>query len=210
MDQKIISSLRESYNKNALERNNFNIEKWKAEEREHFLTLLQKESKQHLLEIGAGHGRDGKFFQDQGLDVVCTDLSPEMVALCRAKGLTAHVMDFQSLNFPVNTFDAVYALNCLLHVPKSDLNEVLQTIHALLKSTGLFYLGIYGGNDFEGIWLEDTYSPKRFYSFHTDEQIKKVVAEYFELLYFKTLDTAIKSAHTRRHHHFQSMILKRA
>ncbi len=62
-----------------------------------------------------------------------------MVELCRAKGLTAHVMDFMSLDFPAESFDAVYALNCLLHVPKKDLGGVLATVQRLLNA-GWFIL----------------------------------------------------------------------
>jgi SAM-dependent methyltransferase len=202
MYHQIVADLRESYNRNAPEREKYGVESWKIEERQRFLALLQQEGKQRLLEIGAGPGRDGKFFQENNLDVICTDLSPAMVELCRAKGLTAYAMDFLSLDFPAGSFDAVYALNCLLHVPKNDLKTVLTTLRNLLKPGGLFFLGVYGGKDFEGVWPEDTYSPKRFFSFHTDDQIKQVVAGLFEILTFKTIPLDGETEH-----HFQSMIL---
>ncbi|TMD70000.1 MAG: class I SAM-dependent methyltransferase [Chloroflexi bacterium] len=44
-----------------------------------------------MLEIGAGTGNDSLFFRDNGLHVVCTDLSPAMVDLCTEKGLEAYV-----------------------------------------------------------------------------------------------------------------------
>ncbi len=203
MYQQVIDSLRESYNRNATERDRYGIEVWKVEERQHFLDLVQAENKHRLLEIGAGPGRDSKFFQDNGLDVTCTDLSPEMVELCRAKGLNAFVMDFLSLDFPTESFDAVYGLNCLLHVPKKDLSSVIEKIRQLLKPNGLFYLGVYGKDDFEGVWPLDEYIPKRFFSFHTDEGIQEAVAPYFEIIYFKTIP---RENDVR---HFQSMILRR-
>jgi SAM-dependent methyltransferase len=204
MYDEVITNLRESYNQKAVERDQYPVSDWKVEERAHFLSLLQAEGKQHLLEIGAGPGRDSKFFQDNGLEVVCTDLSPEMVAICQSKGLTAYVMDFLSLDFPDGSFDAVYALNCLLHVPKSDLKKVLGNIQRILKPSGLFYLGVYGGHDYEGVWPEDNYTPKRFFSFHTDDAIKAVVSEFFDLRYFKPVPV---DGETVRH--FQSMILQR-
>ena len=203
MYSKIITDLRESYNRNAAEREQYGMESWKVEERQHFINLLQAEGKESLLEIGAGPGRDSKFIQDNGFNVTCTDLSPAMVELCRAKGLTAHVMDFLSLGFPESSFDAIYALNCLLHVPKKDLGGVLETIQKLLKPSGLFYMGVYGKDDFEGVWPLDEYAPKRFFSFHTDEGIQKAVSQYFEIVYFK----AVPLEDNERH--FQSMILRR-
>ena len=81
----------------------------------------------------------------------------------------------------------------------------METIRNLLKAGGVFYLGVYGGNDFEGIWSQDTYSPKRFFSFHTDDQLKKIVTEFFEILDFKTIQLDDETEH-----HFQSVTLKRS
>jgi SAM-dependent methyltransferase len=202
--ERVIKGLRRSYNRKAKERDGYEISTWKIEERDNFLSLLQKENKQRLLEIGAGTGQHGKFFQDHGLQVICTDLSEEMVEFCRAKGLTAHAMDFMSLDFPDCSFDAVFALNCLLHVPNKDLHPVLGTIRALLKPSGLFYLGLYGGREYEGTWPEDKYRPKRFFSFHTDEQIREIVSGCFRLLVFRRIPLDGESDL-----HFQSMILRR-
>ena len=112
-----------------------------------------------LLEIGAGPGHDSAFFAGHGLQVVATDLSPAMVGFCRSKGLDAHVMDFLHLDFPAGSFDAVYALNCLLHVPNADLPEVLAAIRAVLRPGGWLFLGVYGGNGGEGPSRNDLHEP---------------------------------------------------
>ena len=206
MYHQIITELRESYDRMAGERDKSELAPWKIEERQHFLGWLQQEGKQTLLEIGAGTGRDSLFFQEHGLDVTCTDLSPANVELCRAKGLTAYVMDFLNLAFPDGSFDAVYALNCLLHVPKGDLPAVLQQIRQVLKPGGLFYMGLYGGQDWEGPAPDDHYEPKRFFSYHSDEGIQKLAAQFFELLYFRPVP--VERGHSD--FHFQSMILRRS
>ncbi len=119
--QQVINTLRAAYShESAEQRDNIEKEDWKVVERQQFLSLLQKEGKTTLLEIGAGTGKDSLFFQESGLRVVCTDLSPAMIALCHTKGLEAYVMDFLNLDFVPASFDAVYALNCLLHVPGAD------------------------------------------------------------------------------------------
>jgi SAM-dependent methyltransferase len=196
------NKLIESYNNHAQERDTYTMEAWKVEERANFLTLLQSKSKQSFLEIGAGTGRASKFFQDMGMNVTCIDLSPEMIKLCQQKGLSAQVMDMTNLDFPPDSFDAVYALNSLLHIPKADSRIVLENVKKVLKSSGLFYLGVYGSDEeFEGIWDQDAYHPKRFFSFHTDENIRQITAEIFELLYFKRIP--INGSRP----HFQSLIL---
>src|SRR6266545_2040517 len=97
----VIESLRAAYDQavdareEAAERaEHTRAEAWKAAERQRFLDHLRGEDRLRLLEVGAGTGIHGRFFQSQGLAVVCTDLSPQMVALCTRKGLEAHVMDF--------------------------------------------------------------------------------------------------------------------
>src|ERR1051325_3854179 len=153
----------DSYNHHAQERDGYPIKKWKAEERANFLALIQKENRQSLLEVGAGPGRDSKFFQDNALSVTCVDLSRQMVELCLQQGLAAHVMDITELKFATDTFDAVYTLNSLLHVPEAEFSTALENVKRVLKPQGLFYMGVYGGEDFEGIWEKDYYRTKRLF-----------------------------------------------
>ena len=187
MKDNLREGLREAYGRRAKERDGRAVQPWKDAERRRFLELLREEGKGTLLELGAGPGKDGGFFRDHGLDVVCTDLSPEMVALCEGKNLTAYVMDLSDLTFPSATFDAVYALNCLLHLPGRELPQTLRGIRGVLKPGGLFYLGVYGGREHEGVWEDDPYEPKRFFSFHTDERLREIVAGVFEILSFNRL-----------------------
>ena len=204
MNKEVRDNLRESYDAFALQREAESIQDWKIEERAKFLARLKRERKSRLLEIGPGPGKDSQFFKDQGLETVCIDLSPEMVRLCREKGLTAYVMDMADLQFPKNSFDAVYALNSLLHLPKAEMPFVLKSINEVLKPEGLFFLGIYGGFDFEGTREKDNYIPKRFFSFYADEAMERLVSTIFEIVYFKT----ITLAETERLH-FQSFILRK-
>ncbi|HTK10333.1 MAG TPA: class I SAM-dependent methyltransferase [Ktedonobacteraceae bacterium] len=204
MYNEVIATLRAAYNeRSANDRDQSPGTDWKVAERQHFLSQLQQEGKKTLLEVGAGTGRDSQFFQENGLQVTCTDLSPAMVNLCRQKGLDAHEMDFLSLDFPAASFDALYALNCLLHVPTQTLPDVLSKLQTFLKPGGLFYLGVYGGEDWEGIAPKDWHEPKRFFSYHSDEYMKNSLQQFFELTYFKHV--MLESVDW----HFQSFILRR-
>ncbi|GAA3412680.1 class I SAM-dependent methyltransferase [Paenibacillus hodogayensis] len=191
-----------AYNHHAEERNHMHIADWKVRERGQFLDMLKKRKAATLLEIGSGPGRDATFFQQAGLDVTCTDQSPEMVRLCREKGLKAEVRPFQSLGFPNGTFDAVFGLNCLLHVPKAELRGVLEEIRRVLKPGGLFYMGVYGGPDTEGVWEQDTYEPKRFFAMYTDERLLKAVGGVFTIVYFNTVPLEAGNPY------FQSLVLE--
>jgi len=187
MYESVIGKLRDAYDSSAPDRQQRSVASWKLDERRAFFDLLQIEGKESLLEIGAGPGKDSLFFQDKGMKVVSTDLSPQMVQLCRDKGLEAYEMDFLNLDFPDFYFDAVYALNCLLHVPKVELPVVLRAIYRVLKPSGLFFLGVYGGFESQGIWEEDRHTPKRFFAFYTDDQLLEIVTRTFLLHDFKRI-----------------------
>ena len=203
MYEDVIGDLRQAYDRSAAKRDAAGLPAWKIAERADFLALLQSEGKQTLLEIGAGPGHFAAYFRDQGLDVTCTDLSPEMVRLCRDKGLTAHVMDFLHLDYPPASFDAVFALNCLLHVPSADLPRVLAAIHQVLRPDGLFFYGVYGGWAFEGIWPEDEHEPKRYFVFYPDDELRRRVAGLFDIVSFRSI--ALEDSGRG---HFQSLILR--
>ena len=114
-------------------------------------------------------------------------------------------MDVSDLDFPPEAFDAVYALNCLLHLPGRELPAACE-IRTVLKPGGLFYLGVYGGKDHEGVWADDPYEPKRFFSFHTDERLEEIVTESFEICSIRRRAVAAEQAEGL---HFQSLILRK-
>lgn len=132
--ESVVEQLRAAYDSSAEWRDRQEKAEWKLAERAAFLQLLKAENRERLLEIGAGSGQDSLFFSEAGLDVLATDLSPMMVERCRAKGLNARVADVLNLGVPLASFEAVYAMNCLLHVPDSDLTGALTAVREVLRS----------------------------------------------------------------------------
>ncbi|RUS45723.1 class I SAM-dependent methyltransferase [Cohnella sp. AR92] len=202
MSEKI--GLKQSYNNFAEQRERSELAPWKREERDSFLSIVLAEKRETLLEIGAGPGRDSLIFKQKGLNVTATDLSEEMVRLCKEKGLDARVMDFCELAFPNESFDTVYAMNCLLHVPKANLDAVLQEIRRVLKPGGLFFCGLYGGEETEGIWEKDNYEPKRFFAMHEDDRVVEAYGRSFEVEDFHTVDMGPGRPH------FQALLLRKS
>ncbi|MFD0559442.1 methyltransferase family protein [Stackebrandtia endophytica] len=198
----VLNPLRTAYDTDASSRDAGDKQPWKLAERQAFGDRLTTGAR--LLEIGAGTGHDSTYFQQRGTAVVATDLSADMVARCRAKGLDAHVMDFLNLNFPAGSFDAVYALNCLLHVPNRDFPTVLSRIAGVLRPGGLFFLGVYGGTEnSEGPLTDDVLVPARFFSWRTDDRLQALATDAgFTIVDFHTVDVGSG-------HRFQSLTLRR-
>jgi SAM-dependent methyltransferase len=188
MDKDLRQTLQQAYTAKVDERDTSQLQPWKLAEREAFLQALVTAGARTLLELGAGTGQNAAFFAAQGLDVLATDLTEANVAACRRKGLRAEVADVCDIRLPAASFDAAYALNCLLHLPKAEFPLALDNIKRVLKPGGLFYLGLYGGMDSEGVYADDTYQPKRFFSFWTNEGLKEAVGRVFFILRFKQVD----------------------
>ncbi|GAA1401571.1 class I SAM-dependent methyltransferase [Catellatospora coxensis] len=183
----VLADLRQAYDGGAAERDSHDKEPWKVAERAAFTARLHAEQRRSLLELGAGTGQDSRHFMDAGFDVVAVDLSPEMVARCRAKGVDARVADFLDLGLPDASVDAVYALNCLLHVPDTDLPAVLGNIRRVLVPGGLFFLGVWGGRHHEGVLATDRHEPQRFFAWRTDDALLAFVQACFEVEDFHTV-----------------------
>jgi len=178
-------------------------QKWKREERKLFFNYLCKEKKQSLLEIGAGTGQDSEYFIKKGLKVIAIDISPQHVQHCKKRGCKARVLDMYDLHTLKKKYDAVYALSSLVHVPKSDFERILRKIKGVLKPGGLFYLGMYGGVNVEGIYRQDHCRPKRFFSFYYTSDLLAIMQKHFFLEYFKRI-VPFKDGGT-----YQSMILRK-
>ena len=180
------ASLITTYDNHAAERDARGEDDWRWQLAEAFLARLPENAR--LLELGAGVGYTARWFADRGVNVVATDLSPAQVELCRQKGLEAYARDMYDLGFPAESFDAAWAMNCLLHVPNRDLHEVLVGIRRILRPGGYFQIGLWGGVDEEGIYQDDFYQPDRFFSFRSDEELVARVGEAFEVASFEVLD----------------------
>ncbi len=184
--ESVLARLRRAYDAKVDVRERHPVEAWKHDERRAFLARIEATGAARLLEIGAGTGHHGRFFADAGLDVVCTDASPAMVEACRAKGLASEQADFLALERGWS-FDAVFAMNCLLHVPRVDLPAALRSVAAVLVSDGWFFWGQYGGVDREATFADDTYEPKRFFSYVSDEAMLTTASECFDVIDFHTV-----------------------
>ncbi len=181
-------ALVKTYEKYAHQRASHSPDEFKIRERSEFIKFLKAEARETLLEIGCGHGQDAQFFQSQGLRILAVDNTPTMVKLTIEKGISARVLDCYDLDKINERFDAVYTMNCLLHIPKQDFDQVLGLISGRLNEDGLMYLGIWGDQDFEGIWEQDRYEPKRFFSFWKTEALLEVLQRSFRLEYYRRLE----------------------
>lgn len=199
-------SIATTYSNVAQQREEMGEAEWRWPIAERVLAMLRDEDKARLLEIGAGVGFTSRWFADRGLDVVATDLSPAQVELIRAKGLEARVADFYDLGLEPETFDAAWAMNCIHHIPSADLVHVMTNVRDVLRPGGLWYLGVWGGRDEEGMYDDDFYQPARFLALRTDESMLAAAERVFEVEWFETF---LPDRDDDADLHMQSMLLRK-
>jgi ubiquinone/menaquinone biosynthesis C-methylase UbiE len=150
-------------------------------------------AKGKVLDIGSGPGRDGLILQKAGFDVICLDASEEMIKLSKERGLESIVGDFNNLPFENKSFDGVWAYTSLLHVPKSKVEKPLAEIKRVLKTDGIFGLGLIEG-DTELYRESSGVGKPRWFSFYKKEEIEKLLSEFgFEILYFEEFKPGSKN-----------------
>ena len=124
-----------------------------------------------IIELGCGAGGDTAEMLARGFDVRATDGSPEMAAVASKRlGRTVGTLLFHDLN-EAETYDGVWANACLLHVPRSELADVLARIWRALKPAGYFFAS-YKEGDGDG---RDTLN--RYYNYPSPDWLRATYAD---------------------------------
>lgn len=180
MKRNYIVETREAYDRYADEFNaKFeDISPWMPEINR-FLRMMPPRG--NILDIGSGPGSHAKYFKDKGYGVTCIDISPEMVRLCRERGLEAIVMGVENLDFRTSTFDGVWACTSLLHIPKNHLRSALAQIYRAMMPEGIFFLSMKEGTG-EGFREQDKYpGVRRYFSLYSDKKLREVLEVFFHI-----------------------------
>ncbi|MGH6737301.1 MAG: class I SAM-dependent methyltransferase [Methyloceanibacter sp.] len=104
--------------------------------------MLAPKHGERILDLGCGDGTLTAEIKAAGADVLGVDLSDELLAVARMKGLTVRKMDGHELDF-VHEFDAVFS-NAALHWMRAP-ERVIAGVARALKPRGRF-VGELGGH----------------------------------------------------------------
>lgn len=149
-----------------------------AKELEEFLTHMPKHSK--VLDLGAGNGRDSRWFADHEVDVTMLDMSPEMLEIAAKKVPEATVVqgDMTEMSFENESFDGVWARASLLHLTKEEGAKVVKKVFEILKNGGMFFCLLKeGAGEKEVVDAKYGQEAKRFFSFYTKEEAEKLLQQ---------------------------------
>jgi len=96
-----------------------------------------------VLDAGCGNGRLIKIFDDLKVDYLGIDNSAELLMIAKNNfpGREFFVGDFLNLDFKANTFDAVFCLAALHHIPgKKNRAKAISEFNRVLKPGGSLFM----------------------------------------------------------------------
>ena len=137
-----------------------------------FLDKLHKDA--FILDFGCGSGRDTKYFHDHGYTVEAIDGSEELCKLASEyTGVEVRHMLFQDLQ-EVDKYDAIWACSSILHLPYTELVDVMKKMIIALKDNGRIYTSFKYGT-FEGV------RNGRYFIDMTEDRLEKLLQDVDEL-----------------------------
>lgn len=146
---------------------------------ERFSSLLNGKK---VLDIGCGPGVHVEWFREKGFDAIGIDLSDAFLQLCSEKGLNVRKMDMENINFWPHSFDGIWAVSSLLHLPKEKIPRVVKSWARLLKPNGVLFVSVKEGEG-EG-YRQDMLNGGRnkWMSYFSEEELKNLFSGSFDVI----------------------------
>lgn len=124
-----------------------------------------------IIDIGAGSGRDTKYFKDSGFDVEAIDASKKLCQLATEySGVEVQCERIQDW-YPKEIYDGIWASASLLHLSIDEIEEFILRVSNHLNIGGVMYIsmkkGINAGYDSNG----------RYLTSFSEENVQQIVAK---------------------------------
>ncbi len=147
---------------------------WHNEHRK-FSSFLPKGK---IIDLGCGSGNDAAWFIENNYSYLGIDASEAMLEEARKRNPKGNFLkkDFYQLDFPADEFDGFWAACSFLHVPKSKISTVLQSVRRIIKNNGIGFIALKEG---EGEKIEDSKhsSEKRFFAKYNLAEFGQILKE---------------------------------
>ena len=154
-----------------------------------------------IIDIGAGSGRDAKYFKDRGYVVEGIDASEEMCRLATDySGIEVICERIQDWH-PQKKYDGIWANASLLHLSFDEIEEFICRASDYLKPNGAFYFSMKKG-------IQTGYDNNdRFFTSFTEEKVQQILAKSIALVIVDSWEA--RDGLNREEFHWINLILKK-
>ncbi len=180
MKDKIKEALK-AYDKIASIYSDYNYEKVMQFQLMKFVSLLKGK---RVLDAGCGVGRDVEYLMEDGLEVKGVDISENMIKQAKknvSKG-KFEVMDFRKMKFKDGSFDGIWAMASVYHIPNKEIVDTFKEFFRVLDKAGLLYVSVYEGEGSEERKDPTVGEVRTFYSYKEDEMKEKLEEAGFTII----------------------------
>jgi 2-polyprenyl-3-methyl-5-hydroxy-6-metoxy-1,4-benzoquinol methylase len=153
-----------------------------------------------VLDVGAGSGRDTKYFTNNGYKVYAMDGCPEFIEECKKtigeRAVCSTYDDFQT----DLSFDLIWSMAAFVHLDKNDLYKNIKKFSSLLNTNGIFYISLKNSNE-----IFSDHKDRKFYV-HTSEEIKNYLNKIKDL---KLIDHFVTGDIMKRNNSWNNFVIKK-
>lgn len=140
-----------------------------------------------VLELGCGPGNITRHLLhlNPGLQLIATDIAPNMVSLAKVNNPSAEIMqlDCRDLSSIDGTFDGIVCGFTIPYLSASDCQKLFADCSSLLNSNGCFYISYVEGNTDNSGYISGSTGDRMYFYFHEPELILQLLAaNHFEIL----------------------------
>ncbi len=140
-------------------------------------SLVRLPTQSAILDLGCGGGQDARFLLAKGFCVVGMDLTTAFLRTAQntAPSIPLVLADMRDLPFRRDSFDAVWAAACLMHVPKPEAVSVLKSLSHIVRPGGLLATTVTYGT--RSRILTDGWMPGRYFARWQKAELARVVEQ---------------------------------
>jgi ubiquinone/menaquinone biosynthesis C-methylase UbiE len=138
-----------------------------------------------VLDAGCGPGRDVEYFMEDGLNVIGVDLSLGQIKEAKKRVPKGEFKksDFRKMSFKDASFDGVWSVTSLIHLPKTEVEKSLKEFNRVLDKKGVLYLSVKQGEGSEIVKKEKYNNEPRIVYFYEQVEMEELVrAAGFKIL----------------------------